>query len=133
MQVTADVDEAGRLGPRYGFMTLLSAGIAMLGGKTFPPVQETVDAILASRMRIQDVDPDHPMLFNIQDNVAIAGQGRVYDDRETERLGRSDVAIILLRKLYEREIRAMEDGRPLKAWRRPPQKLPLGFHPADAA
>jgi len=102
-------------------------------GKTFAPADEIVKAILDGRTRLRDVDPDHPMLFNIQDNVAIGAQGAVYDERETERLGQSDASVILLRKLYERELRALEAGKPMKTWRRPPDKLPLGFHAAEAA
>jgi 5,5'-dehydrodivanillate O-demethylase len=101
--------------------------------KTFPTVDEIVDAVLDGRMRMKDVDPRHPMLFNIQDNVALAGQGAVYDDRDSERLGRSDAAVILLRKLYERELGALAGGKPIKTWRRPSEKLPLGFHTAKAA
>jgi 5,5'-dehydrodivanillate O-demethylase len=101
--------------------------------KTFLPVDEIVAAILDGRMRLRDVDPEHPMLFNIQDNTAIGGQGAVYDDRETERLGRSDASVILLRKLYERELRALDAGKPMKEWRRPAEKLPLGFHAQAAA
>ena len=102
-------------------------------GKTFAPVDEIVQAIHEGRTRLRDVDPEHPMLFNIQDNVAIGGQGRVYDDRETERLGKSDAAVILYRKLFERELRAQEAGKKIKEWRRPAHKLALGFHQAEAA
>jgi 5,5'-dehydrodivanillate O-demethylase len=77
-------------------------------GKTFAPADEIVKEILDGRTRLRDVDPDHPMLFNIQDNVAIGAQGAVYDERETERLGQSDASVILLRKLYERELRALD-------------------------
>jgi 5,5'-dehydrodivanillate O-demethylase len=40
----------------------------------------------------------------------------VIADRERERLGRSDKAVILLRKIWERELRALAEGRPLKQW-----------------
>ena len=43
------------------------------------------------------------------------GQG-VIADRTQERLGRTDTAIILLRKLWTRELRALAEGRPLTAW-----------------
>jgi hypothetical protein len=57
-----------------------------------------------------------------------AGQGRIAD-REHERLGRSDTAIILWRKILARELRAVAEGRPGKNWARPPEsELPtLGF------
>jgi 5,5'-dehydrodivanillate O-demethylase len=53
----------------------------------------------------------------IQDHVAQQGQG-VIADRDRERLGRSDVAVILLRKLWARELQALAEGRPLKEWTR---------------
>ena len=98
--------------------------------KTWPSMEETVEAILDGRMRMKDVDPYHPRLFNIQDNVAMRGQGRMHDDRDSELLGRSDRAIVLLRKLYEREVRALMEGKPVKRWRRPQEKFVLGFIPA---
>ena len=85
-----------------------------------------------SLMRMRDIDPAHPLLFNIQDNVVLLAQGAVYDDRETERLGQSDAAVILLRKLYERELKALIDGKPVKDWKRPKERLQLGFHEAAA-
>ena len=45
----------------------------------------------------------------------------VIADRTNERLGRSDVAVILLRKLWARELEALARGKPLKAWSRPAQ------------
>ena len=54
----------------------------------------------------------------IQDHVAQQGQGAIAD-RVSERLGRSDVAIILLHKIYLRELQALHEGRPLKEWARP--------------
>jgi 5,5'-dehydrodivanillate O-demethylase len=101
-----------------------------LAGKTWESTDDIVEAILDGRTRLKDVDPYHPRLFNIQDNTAIAGQGRIYDDRENEWLGRSDVPIMLLRRIYQREIRAAVDGKPIKRWRLPREKLVLGFQPA---
>jgi len=61
---------------------------------------------------------DRPDIVNIQDHVVLEGQG-VIADRGSERLGRSDVALILLRKLWTRELQALATGQPLKAWSRP--------------
>jgi 5,5'-dehydrodivanillate O-demethylase oxygenase subunit len=87
------------------------------------PMQLTRD-ILAGKLRVQDLDPDYRGLFVVQDNVALAGQGSIVD-RTKERLGQSDKGIILLRKLWSRELRAMAEGRALKPWRRPKENLPL--------
>jgi precorrin-6Y C5,15-methyltransferase (decarboxylating) len=47
--------------------------------------------------------------------VTCVGQGPVAD-RAQEHLGRSDTGIILFRKIWERELRALAEGRPLKKW-----------------
>ncbi|HEY7061492.1 MAG TPA: Rieske 2Fe-2S domain-containing protein [Chloroflexota bacterium] len=76
-------------------------------------------AILAGqhRLRVDDIGP-RAKRINLQDFVAQAGQG-VIADRAHERLGRSDKAVILLRRIWERELRALAAGRPLKPWRWP--------------
>lgn len=78
---------------------------------------EVAEAILRGELHVDDV-ADRPDIVNIQDYVAQAGQGRVID-RSTEHLGRSDVLVILFRKIWERELRALAEGRPVKDWRLP--------------
>jgi 5,5'-dehydrodivanillate O-demethylase len=51
----------------------------------------------------------------VEDEVAQVGQGPIAD-RTHERLGRSDGSVILLRKLWARELEALANGRPLKQW-----------------
>ena len=66
-------------------------------------------------------DPDileRPDLVNIQDNVAQMSQAKV-GEPFTERLGRSDRGITLFRNIWIREVQAMLDGAPLKAWQPP--------------
>ncbi|HLH95324.1 MAG TPA: Rieske 2Fe-2S domain-containing protein [Xanthobacteraceae bacterium] len=48
----------------------------------------------------------------LQDTVICVGQGAIAD-RRSERLGRSDAAVILLRKIWRRELRLLADGKPL--------------------
>jgi 5,5'-dehydrodivanillate O-demethylase oxygenase subunit len=98
----------------------------------YPDADEIVRAILDGKMRLQDVDRNHPLLFIIQDNTAMSGQGRIYD-RGNERLGRSDIGVILLRRLYERELRALATAKPLKDWKRPEAKFLIGFRTEAAA
>ena len=43
------------------------------------------------------------------------GQGTL-PDRKNEHLGRSDQTVIMKRKVWERELRALAEGRPLKEW-----------------
>ena len=82
-----------------------------------PPAVGIAEAVLAGDMRTADM-PDRLDVVGIQDYVAQAGQGAIAD-REHERLGREDVAILLLRKLWARELRALAEGRPLNEWTRP--------------
>jgi len=87
------------------------------------PQQMTAD-VLAGKIRIQDIDPKYPGLFVVQDNVALAGQGRIVD-RSRDWLGQSDKGIILLRKLWERELKKIGEGKSIKNWHRPKEKLHL--------
>jgi 5,5'-dehydrodivanillate O-demethylase len=107
-------------------------------GKVRPAVKVDPDPmtltqdILAGKLRIQDVDPTYPALFILQDNVVLAAQGRI-TDRANDKLGRSDKGIILLRRIWERELAALDEGRPLKEWRRPADALALTFTQLEPA
>ena len=79
-----------------------------------PGAREMADRVLAGKLSIHDIE-DRPDIVNIQDHVAQEGQGAI-PERDTERLGRSDTAIILMRKIWLRELRALSEGRPLKNW-----------------
>jgi len=57
----------------------------------------------------------------VEDYVAQVGQGSIADHADYH-LGRNDVVVILLRKLWERELRALAEGKPLKQWK-PPASL----------
>jgi 5,5'-dehydrodivanillate O-demethylase len=87
---------------------------AQLAG--LPSANEVAAAVLRGELHTDDLR-DRPDAVGIQDNVAQCGQG-VVADREHERLGRSDVLLIMFRKIWERELQALADGRPLKEWRR---------------
>jgi 5,5'-dehydrodivanillate O-demethylase len=89
-----------------------------------PPADEIAAAVLRGELRIHDV-PERPDLVIIQDHVAQVGQG-VIPDRARERLGRSDVALILYRQMWARELRALAAGQPLTRWTRPAALLPAG-------
>jgi len=56
-------------------------------------------------------------LTSAQDYVAAVGQGTIVD-RSQEKLGRSDMGIVTLRRIYWREMDAIEQGQPGKAWKR---------------
>jgi hypothetical protein len=91
------------------------------GGKIVAP--EIVSSILAGDLRLHDVErgPLEVERTHLQDDVTQIGQGALRD-RTQEHLGRSDGHVILLRKLWEREMRAFAEGRPLTQWH-----LPEGF------
>ena len=61
--------------------------------------------------------PDDPLirLTSAQDYVALMGQG-VVTDRNRELLGRSDMGVAFLRRLFLRELAAIEQGKPTKTW-----------------
>jgi 5,5'-dehydrodivanillate O-demethylase len=80
------------------------------------PAHEVSQKILRGEMRIKDI-LDRPDYFEIQDHVSQMSQG-VIADRSEEKLGRSDVLVALLRKIWARELRALAEGRPLKQWER---------------
>ena len=85
-----------------------------------PPDSAAIGAlILAGKLTIEDLS-DRRNIVPIQDEATQVGQGRIAD-REHERLGQSDIVIILLRRIWERELRALAEGKPLKAWRRSPE------------
>jgi 5,5'-dehydrodivanillate O-demethylase len=58
---------------------------------------------------------DHPMLVEIEDMIAQVGQGPIAD-RYAEHMGRTDRGVLLLRRIMARELQAIAEGRPTKAW-----------------
>ena len=75
------------------------------------PVDDIVRAVLSGRERWEDIE-ERPDQVLIEDGIVLLGQG-VLPDRSLNRLGSSDAAIILLRRLYARELAAIEVDRPL--------------------
>lgn len=80
---------------------------------------DLAEAVLAGKLRREDVDRERTHIVAFQDDIAQVGQGRIVD-RRNERLGRPDVGVILLRKIWSRELRALAEGGPLQPWYRPP-------------
>jgi 5,5'-dehydrodivanillate O-demethylase oxygenase subunit len=82
--------------------------------------------VIAGRLPFAAID--HPDLVRVQDVAVQAGQGAIAD-RAAEHLGRSDRAIILWRRILAREMIALAEGRPLKAWTPAPANVvpTLGF------
>ena len=91
-----------------------------------PPVMQVVNELWSGKQHYADVA--HPDLAIVQDIAVQAGQGRI-EDRDSERLGRSDAGIILWRKILARELRAIAENRKPKRWKTPPADVvpTLGF------
>jgi 5,5'-dehydrodivanillate O-demethylase len=78
------------------------------------------ESILEGRICIEDLDSDLSTfdLFWIEDYVTAVGQG-TFADRTQERLGQTDKGVILIRKIFERELSALAKGAPLTGWSEP--------------
>jgi 5,5'-dehydrodivanillate O-demethylase oxygenase subunit len=81
------------------------------------PHQDACDMILSGRTRMEDLDLDRIDLVRLQDDVAQLGQGVVVD-RSREHLGRADVGVTAVRRLWRRELANLASGRPLKTWKK---------------
>jgi 5,5'-dehydrodivanillate O-demethylase len=86
---------------------------------------ELTRQIQVGHLRLEQVDRGRTDITRLEDGVAQEGQGRIVD-REQERLGRGDVAIIRFRQIWLRELQALADGQPLKSWTRPAAMRPVG-------
>jgi 5,5'-dehydrodivanillate O-demethylase oxygenase subunit len=85
-------------------------------GKLGRPPSEIGEAVLRGDVRIQDIEgPERSNIVWIQDYATQVGQGPL-ELRKNEWLGRSDRALILIRKIWERELQALQEGKPLKQW-----------------
>jgi 5,5'-dehydrodivanillate O-demethylase len=80
-------------------------------------VEEVARSVLRGETRWEDIER-RPDVALIEDSVVLLGQG-VLPDRSKNRLGSSDAALILLRKLYAREMSALHEGRPLTGFQKP--------------
>jgi 5,5'-dehydrodivanillate O-demethylase len=84
---------------------------------------ELVRAVLSGKLRLDDIDPGRVDFVMLEDEVAQAGQGAIAV-RANEHLGRSDRGVFLLRKIWQREIQNLAEGRPLKQWTYRPDMVP---------
>jgi hypothetical protein len=87
-------------------------------GKLGRPYQELGEAVLRGDIRIQDIDGDDKAnIVWIQDYVTQVGVSRTAD-RRSEHLIRADCGALIYRKLWERELGAFAENRPVKQWAR---------------
>jgi 5,5'-dehydrodivanillate O-demethylase oxygenase subunit len=87
---------------------------------TAVPAKELGPEVLQGKLRVNDLRDQRNLknLTSLEDYVVQVGQGAVAD-RLQDRLGRIDAGVILLRKIWARELRALVEGRPLKQWEVP--------------
>jgi 5,5'-dehydrodivanillate O-demethylase len=71
-------------------------------------------------------------LISAQDYVAVRGQGEIVD-RTHENLSSSDLGVVFLRRIFLRELEAIQRGEPTKRWARLSEALHLSSPPAQAA
>ncbi len=90
-----------------------------------PPIADLADEILAGELHITDC-LDHPYLLLLEDAITQAGQGRMVD-RNLEFLGGTDVGVVAMRKVFDREMRAVAAGEPTKEWRFSDEEPRLGY------
>jgi 5,5'-dehydrodivanillate O-demethylase len=74
--------------------------------------------ILLGELYLDQVDKERTRMTTLEDMISQAGQGYIAD-RSQEHLGQTDAAVIHWRRLWERELRALAEGRPLTQWHRP--------------
>ena len=75
------------------------------------------ERVLAAELTIEDLNQQLNTyeIFRVEDYVVQVGQGRIAD-RNGEHLAQLDMGVVLRRKLWEREMKALADGRPLTDW-----------------
>jgi 5,5'-dehydrodivanillate O-demethylase len=84
---------------------------------------ELVRAVLAGKLHLSEVDPNRVDFVMLEDEIAQTGQGAIAV-RSNEHLGRSDRGVFLLRKIWERELRNLAEGKPIKQWTYRPDMVP---------
>lgn len=76
-----------------------------------PRLGASVAEVLSGKSSFQGLDKSRPDLILLQDAIVTCGLGAI-SDRSREHLGQTDVAVILLRQLWRRELRALRAGKP---------------------
>jgi 5,5'-dehydrodivanillate O-demethylase len=80
--------------------------------KRVGPNRDFVKKILAGELYLDEIDPETVDWVRLQDDVAQA-----FQPPRSERLGQGDRAVILVRKIWQRELRALKAGKQLTSWK----------------
>jgi len=116
--IPIDDEHHKRLEVYFGRSTEEEARRYMERFQNLERVPELGDAVLAGRLQLPDIDDWARSRVQIQDYLVLVGQGAI-PDHGREHLGRTDVLVLLRRKIWERELRAVAEGKPLKQWKKP--------------
>jgi 5,5'-dehydrodivanillate O-demethylase len=82
-----------------------------------PSHVELGEKVLRGKAKIKNLTgADNYELTRIEDYVAQVGQGAM-PEANNFHLGRNDAVVILFRKIWDRELRALAEGQPTKEWR----------------
>jgi 5,5'-dehydrodivanillate O-demethylase len=79
---------------------------------------DLAELVLSGKATIDELRSKVPDIVRLQDDVVLTAQGAI-PDRQNEYLGRSDVGIVILRRIWRRELDAFAQGKPLKRWHKP--------------
>jgi 5,5'-dehydrodivanillate O-demethylase len=71
--------------------------------------------VLRGEIEQDDVTPESTDFVRFQDDVVQVGQGTIAD-HQREILGASDRVVVLRRRMWARELRALAEGKPLTQW-----------------
>jgi 5,5'-dehydrodivanillate O-demethylase len=88
-------------------------------------IPEIAREILDGKAVLEDFR-DHPRFLLIEDAVAQGGQGWIAD-RSIEHLGRTDVCIVRMRRLFDRELGAIAQNKPTKTFVYSGEQPEIGF------
>jgi 5,5'-dehydrodivanillate O-demethylase len=96
--------------------------------------QDVCEQILSGELRLAEVDARRVDLVRLQDDLAQIGQGTIAN-RDAERLGRGDVGVVAIRKLWHRELTALQAQAPQHVWVRNADIVPRAWslRPGTAA
>jgi 5,5'-dehydrodivanillate O-demethylase oxygenase subunit len=94
-----------------------------------PSHEELYLKILDGKMLLKHLDPKRIDFIVLEDDVAQVGQGANWDswDRVDENLGGADSGVVLIRRIWRRELEALAEGKPLKEWTYQLDMVPTGF------
>jgi 5,5'-dehydrodivanillate O-demethylase len=93
--------------------------------------QDVCDQILNGHRRMEDFDLSRVDVVRLQDDIAQLGQG-IFANRNRERMGKADIGVAVIRRLWRREMDNIEGKLPLKSWQWSPEIRPTAWNIPDS-